>query len=397
MKKIIFSLVALLASLGVNAQTATTRNVVEIYKNGSLLKTYVNNGTNYYRAELSLGDSNEKQVLVYKYLDTDNQGSVVETYTNSTDDTYRADLKQIQIAGTASANGRDDVKWVQLWAGGPKWAMVNVGATITDYTGITDGEAKANVGNYYSWGAMEDQTAANYAVNSYSTTDIQGTNHDTAKMNWGNNWKMYNNSQFEDLMNTSLTKWEWCDGSTTQFEDGCTLAGYKITGVTEGYTENSMFLPAAGMAEKGTAYAQGYFMNYWCSTAVKSGGTWGGYCLYGDDTEFKKDADYASWGYSVRAIYDETASDPVMWVKDITVDGQSNLTEGATVTFTATVTPAEGVNTKVIWSSGSEKVATVDQNGLVTAVGEGETIIRATATDGSGVYGGLNLSVKKNE
>ena len=39
-------------------------------------------------------------------------------------------------------------------------------------------------------------------------------------------------------------------------------------------------------------------------------------------------------------------------------------------------------NTKVKWKSSNEKVATVDENGIVRAVGEGETIITVTSDDG---------------
>lgn len=50
---------------------------------------------------------------------------------------------------------------------------------------------------------------------------------------------------------------------------------------------------------------------------------------------------------------------------------------GNTFQLTATVLPAEATQRTVTWSSSAESVATVDQNGLVTAVGEGQTVITA--------------------
>lgn len=54
---------------------------------------------------------------------------------------------------------------------------------------------------------------------------------------------------------------------------------------------------------------------------------------------------------------------------------------GDTVELTATVTPADATDATVTWTSSKPGVATVDENGKVTAVGEGETTITAKAGD----------------
>ena len=56
--------------------------------------------------------------------------------------------------------------------------------------------------------------------------------------------------------------------------------------------------------------------------------------------------------------------------------------EQKTGQLTATVTPPNADNKSVDWTSNKESVATVDKNGLVTAVGEGEAIITVTTKDG---------------
>lgn len=53
--------------------------------------------------------------------------------------------------------------------------------------------------------------------------------------------------------------------------------------------------------------------------------------------------------------------------------------------LTATVLPEDADDRSVVWSSGNEEVATVDETGLVTALKVGEASITATANDGSGV------------
>ena len=69
---------------------------------------------------------------------------------------------------------------------------------------------------------------------------------------------------------------------------------------------------------------------------------------------------------------------------------------GETSTLTASVYPSNADNKKVEWSSSDEKVATVNQNGLVTAVGKGKATITVTATDGSGVKGTCTVTVTSN-
>ena len=64
----------------------------------------------------------------------------------------------------------------------------------------------------------------------------------------------------------------------------------------------------------------------------------------------------------------------------------TDIEEGQTETLSlATVLPAYATDKSVTWSSDDEAVATVDQTGKVTAVAMGETVIKATANDGSGV------------
>ena len=56
---------------------------------------------------------------------------------------------------------------------------------------------------------------------------------------------------------------------------------------------------------------------------------------------------------------------------------------GNTVQLTPTIAPANATNKAVSWESSDEDVATVDENGLVTAVAIGTATITVTTTDGS--------------
>ena len=65
-------------------------------------------------------------------------------------------------------------------------------------------------------------------------------------------------------------------------------------------------------------------------------------------------------------------------------------------TLTVYVSPSDAENKEVEWSSSDENIASVDANGLVTAIAKGSATIRAEAKDGSGVYGSCNVTVVNN-
>lgn len=69
----------------------------------------------------------------------------------------------------------------------------------------------------------------------------------------------------------------------------------------------------------------------------------------------------------------------VIEVESVTLDKEEIFaTPGDQVQLTATVNPENATDKTVTWSSDNEAVATVDENGLVTAVADGEATITAT-------------------
>ena len=70
------------------------------------------------------------------------------------------------------------------------------------------------------------------------------------------------------------------------------------------------------------------------------------------------------------------------------------LIEGETETLVATVMPENATDKSVVWESGNESVATVSQEGLVTAVGEGKATITVKTNDG-GFSASCEVTVNK--
>jgi len=63
--------------------------------------------------------------------------------------------------------------------------------------------------------------------------------------------------------------------------------------------------------------------------------------------------------------------------------------------ITAVATPANATNQTLLWEADDTSVVTVDQNGILTAVGAGTATITVSATDGSGVMTNALVTVTK--
>ena len=85
----------------------------------------------------------------------------------------------------------------------------------------------------------------------------------------------------------------------------------------------------------------------------------------------------------------------VILVKNVALTAKvTELTPGETVKIHAKVTPSNADHPELIWSSSNPSAASVDESGMVTAKAAGVALIRAQATDGSGVYGEIAITVK---
>ena len=194
--------------------------------------------------------------------------------------------------GTAEAtikNVKTDVKWVQLWKNGPKFAEHNVGAT-----------SATECGGYYCWGGTY-QNGVGIEWNEKCKTDWGDLTReeDTATTLWGNNWRMPTMAELSHAAGGLLHE---CDCKWVTNYNNTGVNGLLCTGKGD-YDENSMFLPAAGRLDYGTLWGKGDNGHYWSSSQYD-----------GDNASplffnsyGQRDGDYAtrSIGYSVRAVLNE--------------------------------------------------------------------------------------------
>jgi uncharacterized protein YjdB len=104
----------------------------------------------------------------------------------------------------------------------------------------------------------------------------------------------------------------------------------------------------------------------------------------------------ASDGSGINGTFLINISNQTTSVTGITVSGTTTSinTDNGTLQLTAGVLPANATNKNVAWSiSNGAGLASVNSLGLVTAADNGNITVRATATDGSGVYGTLVITI----
>lgn len=175
--------------------------------------------------------------------------------------------KTILIPEPAGAEG------VQLWAGGPYWATMNIGATSEEDYGLMFawGETTGYNSNITT-GRGYRGPSENYSI-SGSKTKLEAID-DAATSNWGGSWRMPTLAELKTLINKDNSGKVSLYKTDDYKQDGTNIKGYIITGTEPGYTNKSIFLPAAGYRKDevdkydnvGHHYCVGENCDYWAST-----------------------------------------------------------------------------------------------------------------------------------
>lgn len=101
--------------------------------------------------------------------------------------------------------------------------------------------------------------------------------------------------------------------------------------------------------------------------------------------------------YAAQYGYTFVQLDPVQVIlpTEITISGSTVLNVNSTAQLQAVVSPDNVTDDTVTWSSSDTSVATVDQNGLVTAISRGYVAITATATADPRITASWSMEVKQ--
>ncbi len=289
-------------------------------------------------------------------------------------------------------------EWVNLGLpSGTLWATYNVGASKPEEYGdhFAWGEVKPHADNRYYWSTYkwmtEGKSGADY-INKYQIADGSSSAcwyengnfigdgkdelesaDDAATYNWGSEWQMPSKAQIDELLDSKNTKTEW----TTL--NG--VYGLLITSVVPGYTDQFIFMPAAGIRHYAASDEGSSEYGYYWTRSIENRSNYAQNMRFTSDNVVS-DVTLRYNGVSVRPV----RVAPYSQVTGITLSRSvAILNIGETAILTTTIEPAAATDYSVTWSSSDESVATVNADGVVTAVAAGKAVITATANGGSGV------------
>lgn len=263
------------------------------------------------------------------------------------------------------------------------WASYNLGA-----------EKPEDSGDYFAWGEVNPKESYTWSTykwsnKSYNSQTKYNTNKDYGKVDnnpildleddvahyrWDGNWRMPTFIELTELMQNC--SWTW----TTQ--NG--VNGFLVTSRIPGFTDRSIFLPAAGARYNKTLYNKGLKGNYW-SSSVHTYYSYTAYDLYMDYDEEDDSYHYIGMGYYNRdeALTVRPVCPSERWISSVSIEKNSvNKTllvnDNASLGITVRQNDKEWDTPTFIWSSDNLSVATVDENGVVTGKSAGTAHITAS-------------------
>jgi hypothetical protein len=123
--------------------------------------------------------------------------------------------------------------------------------------------------------------------------------HDAATLNWGGEWRMPRQAEFEELINPDNCTWTWTTINGVN--------GYRVTSRKPGYEGNSIFLPAAGGRYDNRIWQDNAYGWYWTGSIYDKSSDKSTTCAYilnfYFDTRFvQMNAGSRCSGHSVRPV-----------------------------------------------------------------------------------------------
>ncbi len=139
-----------------------------------------------------------------------------------------------------------------------RWATFNVGATSEAEYGEYFAWAETEPKDTYSWSNYKWGDAFSGSLTKYASsyTDKLDNEDDVAQVYWGNGWRMPSMSEQQELIDEC--DWVWTRVGL--------VYGYRVTSRKPGYTDQSIFLPAAGYMEGAEIQEPMMGGQYWAST-----------------------------------------------------------------------------------------------------------------------------------
>ena len=151
-----------------------------------------------------------------------------------------------------------------------RWASWNIGASTPEEYGAYFAWGETDKNEIYNWSTYKWCNGSSTTLTKYNTKTENGIvdnkttldlEDDAAHVNWGGSWRMPTQTEVDELIYNCNVVW------TT--ENG--VNGRRFTSKKEGYTDRSIFIPAAGSRSNGSLLNGGRSGNYWDSSLSTSG------------------------------------------------------------------------------------------------------------------------------
>lgn len=194
-----------------------------------------------------------------------------------------------------------------------KWATCNLGATKPEEYGL-----------YYQWGDTQGYSSGKYfgwsdgignvtykwcngsenSLTKYNTKSLYGTvdnktvldmEDDAARVALGGNWRMPTDAEWTELRNNCT--WTWISNY-----NGTGVAGMIVASKKSGYTNKSIFLPAAGCRSGDGLLSHAGSGGYYCSSSLCTDGPYYAWLVSFDSGNVSKSLGYRYLGQSVRPV-----------------------------------------------------------------------------------------------
>ena len=273
---------------------------------------------------------------------------------------------------------------------GTMWATFNVGASKPE-----------EYGDYFAWGETEAKSEYSFSTykhcnGSYNTlTKYNGNSDygsvdnkslldaedDAACANWGGNWRMPTETEWEELMD--YCTWDWIDNY-----NNTGIAGRLVTGSNG----NSIFLPAAGSKRNTSSAYVGSYCNHLSSSLSKDAVPLNAYIGQSFSGGIYVANAGRDFGYPVRPVYGK-----LIPVTSVTLPEKSiNVGVGKTASCQVTITPSNATDKSITvkFDNTSIALATYDSGtGAITINGLATGTTNMTVYASSGVRATCEVKV----
>ena len=196
---------------------------------------------------------------------------------------------------------------------GTLWATCNIGADNPEDYGLyfawgeTTGYTQdISDGHSFDWASYEYSVSAYNTLTKYCNNSSYGYNgftdnltelvpgDDAATANWGAEWRMPTIEQLGELFNSSYTTTTWTTRNGKY--------GRLITSKMTGYTDRSVFLPAAGCRYNSSLISAGSDGYYWLRTLYTSSPDLARLLHFNSSSIYTGNLNFRYYGRSVRPV-----------------------------------------------------------------------------------------------